>query len=368
MEHTVLSRSNIEKIELIINEVESYIKNKNENKLLDEKNVSELKIALANLIEMKKDISNDEDAAELLAEISHFMHQQKLAPDFPDQINSLVDKIDKIIAWDVQFAPLAYPKDSLKIDEIKWQKVENLLCFRGDNRNPDGLYNIFENGFFPKKLIPDKLIVSSLFETQDGVVAGSSRFLSAALFPFHSSINKTWVYVYAPDEIFDVHTHGCVRTLDERVRWDFFNEQAYSSLYFASFMYAHEIIAKCIPSERIIAAVCVERFFNKKRYEGEYFFSFYNKFGSYHILEYRMNLYCTLSKDIISRAEKFIKDEIAANLRSCHLPLPTSGYVRNGLFAKNKKKTEEESKSTKEDANEKKIKEVTKFMINGYKS
>ncbi len=329
------SQSNIEKIELIINEVESFIKNENENKLLDEKNVSELKIALANLIEMKKDISNDEDAAELLAEISHFMHQQKLAPDFPDEINHLVDQIHEIIAWDVQFAPLAYPKDTLTIDEIKWEKVESLLCFRGDFRDPGKYRNIFKNGFIPKKNNFNEIIVSSPFITQDGVVQGSSRFLAAALFPFFSIVKKVWVYIYAPEEIFNVHQHGCVRLWSNWVHLNPDNAKKDLSSNFAAYMYVHEIITRCVPPTRIIAAVNIQRFSDGQEYKKE-IFNFYNGIRNYHILGYKMNPNCTLPVDIISRAEKFIKDEIAANLRSCHLPLPASGYVRNSLFRKNK--------------------------------
>src|SRR5262245_19615070 len=103
----------------------------------------------------------------------------------------------------IEHQGFSIPKETLSKSDIQWVSI-NRSCFRGDDRDPK---DIFVSGFMP--YANGEEVIRSPFESNaDNVIAFSSRFKSALLFPLNKDKTKTWVYVFKARRGFDVHQHG----------------------------------------------------------------------------------------------------------------------------------------------------------------
>ena len=239
------------------------------------------------------------------------------------------------------------PNETLKLKDVRWDD-DNRLCFRGDSRGPEV---IFYEGFLPREpMFDNDLLIESPFQSQmRKLVAYTSRFAAAMLFPFDEEVSATWVYVFKARKGFNVHQHGCERSVYEP-----------TNNVLSIGMFLNEHVTLRIPPEDIVGAVKVIRCKVDPFLSGHYFednhinhayhqhnslMTFYEKRGTYLLNDYRCNSACALPDEEINLANSFIEAEtkVAAN-GFLYIPRPSSGYHQNFFYNKRKQLVQSEKK------------------------
>lgn len=172
-------------------------------------------------------------------------------------------------------------------------------------------------------------VLQDSFES-NRLVAVSSRFKAATLFPIstHDSVNETkksWIYVVHIDKGFDVHMHGVIVELMNKINGD---QKASIPLEIAMKMYINEIITVEIPPEKIICAVEIKKVQGIDQHGYIY--------GHFELdSNITINPTCTLSKHQQKQTLEFVRKEITLNKKACKLqgdhidktlPSPYSGF------------------------------------------
>jgi|GEM_PF-5914819 hypothetical protein len=261
----------------------------------------------------------------------------ELGKNYPKKIIDLLESVrNELTRLKIEHPVFSVPKEKLTRDEIQFCKIDR-ICFRGDDRDPD---TIFKEGFKPYAKGND--VILSPFESEsDNIIALSSRFTAATFFPLNPCKTRSFVYVAKVRYGFDVHQHGYKAFAEKGI-----DEKS------ANLLFVDEIVTDEIPPEDILAAAFIIRMPYKssadlpeymkmeqsqRSVDDEAFIEFYTKCGSYMIVYYRMNPYCTLVPEEKKRVEAFLRNEIDFDKKSknaLHVPMPTSGYSRNNLFSR----------------------------------
>lgn len=237
--------------------------------------------------------------------------------------------------FSIQHATFFVPKETLKKKEITWSFIDR-IGFRGDKRDPEEI--VFKEGLLPKprnKISKNTILIEKAFESAKKVVAITTRFRAAAMFPIDEKVKKTWVYIFKIDQAFDVHHHGyCAYAKTGLTK-----EVAHG-------LFVDELIVKKISPKDIILAARIIRY----PYDGlidkkpDYLTraliddandfidsGFYEACGKYFIEGYMLNKACTLPEDQKRMAIEFIENEIALNKKNIpsasQLPMPTTGFM-----------------------------------------
>jgi hypothetical protein len=236
-----------------------------------------------------------------------------------EETQALCAEIKDILYGKITHAPFTPPKKTLALGDIEWTDI-NRICFRGDDRDPDILFN---TGFIPRE--PEEVIIDPPLVSHDGVVQCTSRFAAALCFPLNNVID-TWVYIFKLEKGFNVHMHGYEAHADSNTNLVMLDlNSAYK-------MYVHELITDSIPPENIIAAVQVKRYARQNYLDICALDNLLANVGSYQIVGYRLNHHCQVSDADRRLALEFIENEMIANQSNTYVPLPSSGYRYNFNF------------------------------------
>jgi len=236
------------------------------------------------------------------------------------------------------------PDDSLKMKDINWLSVDK-IGFRGESRKAEDLFGSgFEAHSNEEDVVIDKPLSSA---TGQKIVAFTSRFTTATLFPWNNNVKNIWVYVFLARKIYSVKSNGYLS----------FTEQGIDKAN-AEMLFVDELITPGIPKEDIILAVSVTRF-SYREFSSQiqvpneiqttldfsdqesilplleagmdYQLFHHRECGLYRLNEYQLNPNCNLPDPIKKLAEDFIKQEIEFNRNStCQVsasPLPASGFT-----------------------------------------
>lgn len=232
---------------------------------------------------------------------------------------------------EIQHSEFLPPLEVLTKKHISWVPI-NRICFRGDDRDPSVM---FVTGFKPLEETDENaiLIERAFNSANEKVIAFSSRFKSATIFPVNLEKDNTWVYIFKANRGFDVHQHGykvfAQIGLDEKT---------------VGGLFADELVTDEIKPGDIIGAVRVIRMpietWNEPRYfkkppahlskdisslsiqeqeeikSEKEFLNILREHGEFVIGEYRENPKCELSNQERKIVREFVDQERNFNKRS----------------------------------------------------